>query len=837
MSNDDGYNGPDRAGGSRTGGKALKTALSLLKRGYWPIAIYPPGIELPGRTTSGKEPIGKEWGLEPWKGDKLRATFERYPAAGVGILFGPGRAPGGGWLIDLEGDGERAEESKAKLLGGEVIDSPSWSSRRGSHQIFVADGDKLLGMLAAAGGKEGKGTKVGVWKLDELPDLEIRIGGRKADGTVKQVQSVVPPTPGVDGNARQWLVPPTSGVAELPAAAYDFLRGLSKGCKPAADAPKPASKGAKRSKDRKEAYAKAAVKGECDAVESAAEGHRNNRLNAAAFSLGQLIGSHQLDRHDVERELLASAGRAGLGDGESLRTVQSGIDAGILIPRDLSGIGRGNGASNGNGNGNGHLIADGHHEEEDDPKKEAEKQTQILMRLIEDATLFHDPEKRAFASVLVEGHREVHAVRSQAFSLWLRYRFYAEVGRPPSAQAYADAIQVIEGEALFKGPEETVHVRVAGEGDSIFIDLGEDAWRVIEITTKGWRLRTDASIRFKRPNGLRPIPGPKRGGRIDELKRFVNCKDADFILIVAWLAAALRPKGPYPVLSITGEQGSAKSTLARALRKLIDPHSSLLRAEPKDPRDLVISAVNGWVFALDNLSSLAPWLSDALCRLTNGGGFATRKLYTEDEETYMDAQRPAILTGITDFVARPDLADRCIFIHLPAITDEQRRTETDFWDDFAAATPSIVGALFELISGGLRILPSVNVTLPRMADFARFGEAVSQAMGNEPGHFIAAIMRNRADADAVSVEESPIASAIKTFAEQRGSWEGPANELLRELNSIVDDRTTHQKGWPQDPRALSAAVTRWATKLRRLGIMAEKGKSHARYLTIEKSRV
>ena len=34
------------------------------------------------------------------------ATGRQNPGAGVGVCMGPGRAPGGKWLIDAEGDGE-----------------------------------------------------------------------------------------------------------------------------------------------------------------------------------------------------------------------------------------------------------------------------------------------------------------------------------------------------------------------------------------------------------------------------------------------------------------------------------------------------------------------------------------------------------------------------------------------------------------------------------------------------------------------------------------------------------------------------------------------------------
>lgn len=323
--------------------KALKAGLKLIGLGYWVVAIHP----------ETKRPIGKAWGLERWDQKRLRAAFERYPDAGIGICLGPGRAPGGGCLIDIEGDGERARESLAKLLGGEVPDTPAWSSRRGEHNLFVVDIDRLQRALIAAGAVEGKDEKgKGAWHLDEFPGLEFRIGGRKPDGTAKQVQSVIPPTPGTDGKPRAWLRDPKGGIAPLPEAAYASLEGLAKPRGRAGQQPAGQQPAAKRGSRKTGAggYASAALRKECDQVEATGEGNRNNRLNSAAFSLGQLIGAGQLDRADVERALLESARRIGLGEGESIATIRSGIDAGILKPRDLNGVG-GRPSTNGNGHG------------------------------------------------------------------------------------------------------------------------------------------------------------------------------------------------------------------------------------------------------------------------------------------------------------------------------------------------------------------------------------------------------------------------------------------------------------------------------------------------------
>src|SRR5207237_9841315 len=142
-----------------------------------------------------------------------------------------------------------------------------------------------------------------------------------------------------------------------------------------------------------------------------------------------------------------------------------------------------------------------------------------------------------------------------------------------------------------------------------------------------------------------------------------------------------------PGVGRQGGQGSAKSTLSRVVRALVDPSVAPLRAAPKEERDLLIAATNGWVLAYDNASRLPDWFSDALCRIATGGGFSTRELYTDREEIIFDAQRPIILNGIGDLVVRHDLRDRAIILHLPPVPDDKRRDEATFWRDFDATVP------------------------------------------------------------------------------------------------------------------------------------------------------
>ncbi len=227
-----------------------------------------------------------------------------------------------------------------------------------------------------------------------------------------------------------------------------------------------------------------------------------------------------------------------------------------------------------------------------------------------------------------------------------------------------------------------------------------------------------------------PLPTPEPGGSIDELRSFLNEDDDTWRLIVAWLVAMLRPRGPYPALALFAEQGSGKSTTGRLLRELIDPNAAPLRAEPHDGRDLMIAANNSWCLAYENLSHVPPWLSDAFCRLSTGGGFATRELYTDQDEVIFDSQRPVLLTSIEEVATRSDLLDRCLVIWMGAIRDEERRSEDEMYAAFEQVRPRILGALLDAVATALRELPNVKLPgLPRMADFALWVTAAETALG------------------------------------------------------------------------------------------------------------
>ena len=445
--------------------------------------------------------------------------------------------------------------------------------------------------------------------------------------------------------------------------------------------------------------------------------------------------------------------------------------------------------------------------------------------VLDQVDLFHTPDSVAYATFSVDGHRETYPVKSNGFKAWARRLFYERHEKTPSAQAVQDALGVLEGKALFDGQEHAVFVRVAPFNGCIYIDLANDVWQVVKISPAGWEVVSDPPVRFRRARGMLPLPIPVPGGSVELLRPFVNVvSDDDWTLLRSWLVAALRPVGPYPILPLHGEQGSAKSTTARALRSLIDPNSAPLRAEPRDGRDLVIAARNSWVLCFDNLSNVPSWLSDALCRLSTGGGFATRELYSDDAEVIFDACRPTILTGIEELATRGDLLDRSLIVSLPSIPESKRRAEATFWSEFDRLRPQILGSLYTAVADALSNLPSTRLErLPRLADFALWATAAEKSLGIEPGGFVAAYDDNRADANDLALEVSPVVPELLKIIDDPavggvGGWEGTAQALLGVLDSRAGDGTKRLKSWPKTPRALSGAIRRLAPNLRRAGI-------------------
>jgi hypothetical protein len=453
--------------------------------------------------------------------------------------------------------------------------------------------------------------------------------------------------------------------------------------------------------------------------------------------------------------------------------------------------------------------------------KSAPTPIQMMLKLVSCAQLSRGTDGRPFARVPVEDRFEFYDLKSAAFRNWLVDAYLERCGEPPSKLVISRVVAVLEARAQFQGKIPAVHLRVAGAGshDVFYLDLGDHEGRAVELRPSGWKVVQHPGVHFRRPSGMLPLPVPESGGTISLLRPYVNLGEVDFRLFVAWLTAAIRPDGPYPPLVLYGEQGSAKTTLARVARLLIDPHSAPLLGEPSSTRDLMITAQNSRLLAFDNLGILPGWLSDCFCRLATGGGHATRSLFTDDQITYIQAQRPIILNGIDDFVNRGDLIDRSVFLNLSPIHPSDRRTESEMWASFHFDYPRILGSVLDAVVLGLRILPSVELPeVNRMADFSYWGEAVGRGLGWPEQSFRSAYARNRRVATDNAIDESAVAEALFRSVPSSLKWSGPIVELHRQLTASVGKTIAISSRWPKHVSRFSGELRRLAPQLRERGL-------------------
>ena len=460
----------------------------------------------------------------------------------------------------------------------------------------------------------------------------------------------------------------------------------------------------------------------------------------------------------------------------------------------------------------------------------AASQSALILQVSQDADLFQTPEGKPYATVKLKGRSETYAVRSTQFRNFLNHQCYRQSGKSAGSQALLDAISTLEGKAMFDGVSREVYCRVAPHDGNIYLDLANENRDIVVVSADGWRIERDVAVRFRRPKGMLGLPAPVRGGHlVADLEPFVNADPNDLVLIVSWLLGTMQPGGAYPVLQIKGEQGSAKSTVSKLLRKIIDPNTAPARARPKDERDLAISLTNSHLGCFDNLSDMPDWFSDALCRVSTGQAFATRTLQTDEDESIFAVKRPVVLNGIENVATRGDLIDRSIMINLPRITPEKRITEMEFWSRFDNEHPRILGGLLDASVAALARLGDVHTAaLPRMSDFARWIIAAEPYMCWPAGTFLRAYNENKVQAGFGVIEASPVASALLRFVSSE--WKGSATALLSELEAIATDLEKRQANWPKSPHAMGGAISRLAPTLRDAGIQVSQGKSGQRFI-------
>lgn len=444
-----------------------------------------------------------------------------------------------------------------------------------------------------------------------------------------------------------------------------------------------------------------------------------------------------------------------------------------------------------------------------------------------------------FKSLADDRHLESHPLHSTITENFLRRLFYTKARRSARSHDIQDAQAEMMSICQFEGGVHETAVRVAtAEVDGerrIYLDLGNPAWEVVEIRPGQWEVITAETCPFRmvRSLGTLALPTPARGvpvgGGIKALQTVLNVEARDLPLVMAWLVGTLYPVGEMPIIAFAGEQGTGKSTAAKALRSFIDPNTVPLRSLSRNELEAFIAATNAYVLCYDNVSGISDTTSDILCRLSSGGGYAVRAMYSNAEENLFQAKRPQLLTGITDVVTRGDLAERTLPITLKRIDPSDRQTMREIDAKMEALQATVLGALLDAAADGLVRLPNVTLSeRPRLGDLAEWATACEPALGLEEGAFLKTYAESRRTMIESAVEDDPLAEAVRTYVTGpgKGSFEGTATDLLEILDiheGHLGKGNTKQRpnGWPRNARSLSGQLRRIAPALRELGLTIE----------------
>lgn len=419
------------------------------------------------------------------------------------------------------------------------------------------------------------------------------------------------------------------------------------------------------------------------------------------------------------------------------------------------------------------------------------------------------------------GRFEIAPLGSERFKAWLVSKYFLAAGREARTSELTGASSLLMAEAWSEPPRK-LHVRLAGARGKVYLDLADEDHRVVVIDKDGWTVTSNCDVWFLRSPAMLPLPEPEPGGSLADLEPFINCEGEDLAMIIAWLVAAMNPAGPFPVLAVSAEQGSGKSTLTTLLKQIIDPDVSPRLGMFKGADDLFATAASRWVLAYDNIGRLTEEDANHLCRLATGGGLAKRQLYSDNEAVSISAMRPVILNGISLTIGRMDLLDRSYPVRLLPI--QKRMLESDYERRLHELRPRLLGALCTAVSAAIREEHYTPEGLTRMADAGAFVLRAERGGGLPWGRgYFAKVLKSKEEGKLEeALADDSVAQKVLTMADS-GGWTGSMRELLASILSSVEQE--ERKFLPSTPRGLGRRLEEIAPLLRSAGVRMEKRRS------------
>ena len=340
--------------------------------------------------------------------------------------------------------------------------------------------------------------------------------------------------------------------------------------------------------------------------------------------------------------------------------------------------------------------------------------------------------------------------------------------------------------------------------------MANPAGEILEITSHGWNITDNLSQSFRQSCSSLPLPVPQPAtnnqqpttGALEHLAELFRLSPSARTRIFTWLAAALRPIGPYPILVLRGPTSSGKSLLARALRVLIDPSIAPLRRLPARDRDLLHLALENWILVFDQIHRVPIKISEALCAISSGDALELAQPDARDR-ALIEIARPIILIAPLDEAQSPwnpprSLANRSLMVDLPPIAAP--RPEAAVWSSFEALRAPVLAALALAVSSALLRIRDIDLgNVARFPDCAAWAAAAAPVLGLDADAIVEAV----ADPNSVWIGSDPLRDTLYALLRSNPAWSGDATTLLTELRALAPLATL-----PSTTRALSQALAR-----------------------------
>jgi energy-coupling factor transporter ATP-binding protein EcfA2 len=454
----------------------------------------------------------------------------------------------------------------------------------------------------------------------------------------------------------------------------------------------------------------------------------------------------------------------------------------------------------------------------------AHKQSQadIIYEMIKGLTVVNDIDAQ-YVQIPIDDHTELYPLMSRDFMSWVTLQYYELYGTTPSIVNVRNAINLLSAFNQFGSPRTDTYNRVARCDESIIYDLTNDKWQAVNINKSGWNLIPCPPF-FRRYTHCREqiTPISSESTDIDRIFNYINIKNNQRSLFVALLVSYFIPDIPHPVMVIYGERGSGKSTASKIVKEIVDP--SILQActIPQDKNDMYQLLHHHWYVGFDNITALNTDISDIICRAVTGEGIFKRKLFSDSDDITYSYRRCIGLNGTSLMVTREDLLDRSLLFELERIEGKARLEERSIWPDFERNKAYILGSVFTILSRALSLVDKIQLDeLPRMADFAKWGFAITEAIKEGTGkEFIDLYNLNINMQNEALLSSNPLLSAIYIVMSKQKSWHGSPTELYRLIQEISrkENINTRSNNWPKEPNQITKKLNELRSILVHYGI-------------------